>query len=522
VAGYGVATGVGAGLAASAAGAGAGAAGAAGLAAIPVVGWIALAAIAVNAISGGKLFGTKYKLDSATNNFSYGDGGIGGSQSITKVRQKALFGGRKWTTSTSAMSAEAQAAMNEAFSAIDSAVTQAATQLGIAAPDLIGASFKQEFDKKGNLKSEFGTIAGRVYKEAQDAFNQRYLAENLLNVAGLSSGHTAAMQQLANGYRGTPEALTDFATLMLAVAGDAKAGKLLWDDTDTALVRAVDTLDDLRQAGESLAETYKRVSEGARAYGELIAGVRGALLTHGLTDYAKAQLQIEQQYRAQVKQANDLAKALGLSGARAEDLAAIEMLRAQSMADLQQQMEQQRDQFLGGLRLSDLAPGTDQDKLTDAMGQLQAAVAAGDLQQAQQLAQSALGFGRNLYASGSDYNALYGSVTDLLNTLDPAAAGLTSDALQQLADTMQTLPDDIAAAMFDLLAQQTALPPVPASVPPPVTPTSSDPMGTASSSVEAQLATIAANTAASVEISQEALRTARRAELAANNTKVRG
>ncbi len=521
---YGLATGVGAGLTASAAGAGVGAAGAAGLAAIPVVGWVALAAIAVNAISGGKLFGTKYKLDSASNNFTYGDDGFGGTQSVTKVKQQSLFRGRKWSTSTSALSEEAQAAMDQAFQAINSAVTQAAVQLGISAPDLLGASFKQEFDSKGNLKSEFGTIAGRVYKEAQDAFNQRYLAENLLNVAGLASGHAATIQQLASPFRSSPEALTDFATLMLAIAGDAKAGKLLWDDTDAALQRAVGTLGDLRHAGESLAETYKRVSEAAHAYGDLIGGVRAELLTHGLSDYAQAQLQVEQQYRAQVKQANDLAKALGLSGARAEDLASIEQLRAQRMADLQLQMEKQRDEFLGNLRLSDLAPGTDQDKLTDAMQQLRTAVAGGDLQRAQQLAQSALGFGRNLYASGTDYNALYGTVTSLLDDLDPVTAGLTADALQQLADTMETLPNDIASALFALLAQPAPLPPPPAGSAAPVTPAGGDATGTTSSassgSSAAALAAIAANTAATAAATDELLRQQKRADLAAANTKV--
>lgn len=460
-AGYGLSLAAGAGMTAYAGGAGLAASGTAAIGAIPVAGWIALAAIAIDKLSGGKLFGTKFKVESGENQFTYADGAFTGAQEITKVRQRSLFRGRKWTTEAGDIGDEARDALSQAHAAISDAVAQAAAQLGVTAPALLAATFKQEFDGKGNLKREFGEIAGRTYREAQDAFQQRYLAENLLAVAGMA-GHADTIDELANRYRGTAEALTDFSTLMLAIAGDAKAGALLWEDTDEALTKAVATLEALRGAGESLAKTYERVVGGARQYGQLIAGVRGELLTRDLSDFARAQLDVELQYRAQVKSANELAKALGLSGARAEDLAAIEQLRAVRMADLQQQMERQRDEFLGNLRLSELGPGTDRSKLADAMGQLQAAVAAGDMQRAQQLSQTALGFGRNLYASGSDYNALYGQVTALLQQLDPADAGLTSDALQQLADTMETLPNDIAAALFGLLQGQTPTPPPPA------------------------------------------------------------
>lgn len=428
---------------------------------IPVVGWVLAAAALVDMVSGGKLFGTKFKPESSAMDLAFGPDGASGRQEVVEVRNRSLFRGREWRTRSDPLKGEAKAAVDQVFDDIRASMIDAARQLGVEAPEAVAATFRAEYDKNGKLTRESGTIAGRRYNEDQETFFTRYGLENLLAVAK-AVGSASEIEQLAGGYRGSVDALKDFTTLVLAIQGDLSKSIALWEDSEGALTRVVSVVESMRQGGESLADTYARVMSGARQYGQLIAGVRGELLTRDLSDFARAQLDVELQYRAQVKSANELAKALGLSGARAEDLAAIEQLRAVRMADLQQQMERQRDEFLGNLRLSELGPGTDRSKLADAMGQLQAAVAAGDMQRAQQLSQTALGFGRNLFASGSDYNALYGQVTGLLQQLDPADSGLTSDALQQLADTMETLPNDIAAALFGLLQGQTPTPPPPA------------------------------------------------------------
>ena len=85
------------------------------------------------------------------------------------------------------------------------------------------------------------------------------------------------------------------------------------------------------------------------------------------------------------------------------------------------------------------------------MKELERAVAGGDT--------SAAGggtgrpwFGRNLYASGKDYNGLYDQVTGLidgmkvgdLNTEDGTSMG-------QLADAIEALPDNFSRAVFDLV-----------------------------------------------------------------------
>ncbi|HEY0914145.1 MAG TPA: hypothetical protein VGE22_04675, partial [Solimonas sp.] len=450
------------------------------------IGWAALGAFALNSITGGKLFGTSYKMESASQQWGISQAGATGSQSVTEVKQQSFFRGRKWRTTTSALDAEAMAAVNELFGTLSKTVAMAAQQLGIDVPDIVGGTFKREFDSKGNLKREFGTIAGRVYYEAQDAFAARLVGENMLAVAK-AAGSAAELEQLANAYRTTGEELQSFATLALAVQEDLRNANGIWKqvDGDGVMTRIVDYIEGMARAGESLADAYTRVQQAITQYGDLIGGVRAQIATRGLTQYQKAQLEVELAYRQQVKQANELAKALGLSGARAEDLAAIEQLRALNMADLQAQyaaQQAQNAQWLQDLALSDLSPLTDAQKLTQAMGLLQTSVAEGDIQRAQKLAEQVLGLGRNLYASGEDYNALYAQVTALVGDLSTQSMedlqGLTNEQLANLADVVSGLPAQIAQELAALLVAPPPpvsgtteptppMPPAPTPVPPP-------------------------------------------------------
>jgi len=184
--------------------------------------------------------------------------------------------------------------------------------------------------------------------------------------------------------------------------------------------------------------------------------------TRGLNAFQRAALEVERQYRAHVSTANDLAKSLGLSGARAEDLAKIEQWRAVNMADVQRQLETERKQLQVDLSLSPYSPLNDKQRLSEAMAQLSSAVASGDIQRARSLSQTALDVGRNLYASGRDYNALYTHVNGLLNTLDD---GLNLDmddgtTMGDLADILVNLPNNIAKSLFEQLYAPPAPPPV--------------------------------------------------------------
>ncbi|MCR6661823.1 MAG: tape measure protein [Luteimonas sp.] len=483
----------------------------AGLGSIGPVGWAALGASLLDRVTGGGLFGTSYKPESGAAEFSIGQGGARGFTSQTEVRRRSLFRGRQWRTTTSALDADAQSAIDDLFNSIASAMAEASAAVGASVPAMISGTFRQEFDAQGNLQREFGTIAGRVYNEAQEAFAERLLAENLLAVAR-AAGNAAEIDRIANGYRQSASSLSEIANFMVAVQADIHNGVALWSETgDGVLTSVTAAFERLSRAGETLIETYQRITTGARAYGDHIAGVEAEIRTAGLSQYQRAALDIETQYRQQTRTANELARALGLSGARAEDLASIEQLRAIRMADLQRVMEEERNRTLEDLRLSQYSPLTDREKLNDSMSQLQAAVTAGDVSRARQLSETALGLGRNLYASGRDYNGIYNQVTAMLESMGLDNLDLDMDdgtTMGELADILLDLPGGIARELFALLYNPTTS--VPNVVDPPVidtpgTGTTTTPR-TGGGGVEDRLDVLIALFAKSLNVSEESLR----------------
>jgi tape measure domain-containing protein len=231
---------------------------------IPVVGAIVGAAVLVNSLTGGGLFGTKFKTVSSGIDFTIGDSGASGFEFQNQTKKKALFGGKKKRTLTSALDEDAQQAIDDLFAQLTQSLAEAAKTLGVEVPTLISGSFRQEFDKKGNLGKEFSTIAGRVYNESQQAFAQRLQAENIvalvdsaLNLDELGSAQDEA-SQIAERWRGSAERLLAGAQFLLLATTDLRNGfNLLGTGTLTGITALIE---DLAKAGEPLAQAYARVS----------------------------------------------------------------------------------------------------------------------------------------------------------------------------------------------------------------------------------------------------------------------
>lgn len=90
----------------------------AGLAAIPVVGWIALAAMLIDHFSGGKLFGTKFATKAATQALNITAAGGDATTVLHQERQGALFSGKKKRDKTVESSPEAEKAAQDLFKSI--------------------------------------------------------------------------------------------------------------------------------------------------------------------------------------------------------------------------------------------------------------------------------------------------------------------------------------------------------------------------------------------------------------------
>lgn len=373
---------------------------------------------------------------------SYGFGGFDG-QTYADIKQKGGFfrSDKKWTQ-YGAVDPGIDRTFDMAARQVRGAATGLAKQLGVDLTQQLGGVrvslgklqlSADSAEAKSQLEAYLGDMTNRLFTEAVKA----------AGFGGQLDGYFEASDVF--------NALS--ASIALAVGNADELGRALNGMEVDKVNKAVDYFQDLASvAGTDLATQVEKVTGLLGNYASLMADVSTQLMTGDLSSYQQHALSIERTYRQQVKSANDYAKALGLSGARAEDLAKIEALRAMNMGKLQAQIDKDKKAMQYGLSISDLSPLTDQQKLGEAMKELERAVAGGDTSAAQAAAQAALGFGRNLYASGKDYNGLYDQVTGLidgmkvgdLNTEDGTSMG-------QLADAIEALPDNFSRAVFDLV-----------------------------------------------------------------------
>ncbi|MDT3447827.1 tape measure protein [Stenotrophomonas maltophilia] len=378
---------------------------------------------------------------------SYGFGGFDG-QTYADIKQKGGFfrSDKKWTQ-YGAVDPGIDRTFDMAARQVRGAATDLAKQLGVdLTQQLAGVRVSlgklqlsaDSAEAKSQLEAYLGDMTNRLFTEAVKA----------AGFGGQLDGYFEASDVF--------NALS--ASIALAVGNANELGRALNGMEVDKVNKAVDYFQDLASvAGTDLATQVEKVTGLLGNYASLMADVSTQLMTANLTQYQSQALSIERTYRQQVKSANDYAKALGLSGARAEDLAKIEALRATNMGKLQAQIDKDKKAMQYGLSISDLSPLTDQEKLGEAMKELERAVSGGDTSAAQAAAQDALGFGRNLYASGQDYNSLYGRVTGLidgmkigdLNTQDGTSMGT-------LADAIEALPDNFSRAVFDLVVNNDA------------------------------------------------------------------
>lgn len=322
--GYGAALGASgalAGGASAAAGATSGALGAAG--AIPVAGWIIAAIAAIDMITGGKVFGTRYRAESGTTSLNLSEEGGSASQTIREVRQRALFGGRQWRNRSVTASDEAVEAAQQLFDNVRGVMTDAARALNGEAPAMIDAALRTvvEYDKKGKVKATkyFVDLMGRTWEEeTAEAATQRIMAESMIAtidsilgttveaastaagaatgdvVAGAGAGvargigevtdvlaKTVAVAQgeasaIAERWRGDAATLMDGAQMLLAAATDIRRGAGLLGEGGT-LTQVADLIEDLQEPGEALAATYQRVAASAALLDEAL-GLAGVSL----------------------------------------------------------------------------------------------------------------------------------------------------------------------------------------------------------------------------------------------------
>lgn len=270
----------GAGMAAGEAGAMTGAAGAMGagagaMAAIPVIGWIALAAMLVNMISGGKLFGTSWQAKNSQQGITVGPDGGSAFLKLYETKQGAFFSGMKKRTIDQAPGQDAIDAANGVYKNLMDSMTRDAKALGVAVLPAIDASFETitEYDKKGKAKSTktLTTFMGQTYEESFEDFQKRIAAEGTISEVGASLAKqaggnvtelnkvTGQLNDVVSKWRADAATLVDGAQFLLAVQKDVLNGQGVIRQGVDSLMETVKVVQDVQTSGESLSDTYSRV-----------------------------------------------------------------------------------------------------------------------------------------------------------------------------------------------------------------------------------------------------------------------
>ena len=468
-AGYAGMIGIGAASAASTAVAGGAsilAAGKAALSAIPVAGWVALGGIALNKLTGGGLFGTKYATQEQGTNIDVGAGGGSASAWEYQTRKKSLFRGTARRTVTSAASDEVVQAANDLYTLISQTAQGASEALGVATANIISGSFKTVYDKSGNLKEELATVLGRTYKESFEEFGSRLQAENIIAQVGQLDSTASA---IAERWRTSAETLLDGAQFLLAAAADFSSSSSIL--SEVGLSRLTDLIEHLQLSGESMTEAYERVMGGVSTYAGIVAEASTEIATSGFSNFAKQLLQIRQEERQRTRVLQEQAKALGLTAAREQDLATVREA-AQRKTDalilgleselidlainrLNDQIQQlggslegagnKLADFIASLRLSDtLSPESDATRRGTARSLMDSAAAAGNIDDFTKYATEFLEVSRALNASSKAYLSDY----ELVQRMAAQMAGNSgaADGLAALYEQRAALQAQVEAA----------------------------------------------------------------------------
>lgn len=248
---------------------------AAGFAAIPVVGWIALAAMGLNMITGGGLFGTAAKPYGSEQTLNVGQGGADISAAIDEKGKKSLFRGSYYKTVPVAVDQQTKDGVAAFFAGLQQAAEQESEAFGQSTAAIVTGSWHATYDKAGKLLTQESTIAGEKFKESIQDFQTRLIADTLLANMGDAS---AEAQAIAKQWQSTAADLMAGAQFLSQAELDIKQGHALVEgDTLTQLTAFVTGMEG---QGESLIQAYARLSAE-------VTDVQGILVNLGL-DSGKA------------------------------------------------------------------------------------------------------------------------------------------------------------------------------------------------------------------------------------------
>jgi predicted O-methyltransferase YrrM len=423
---------------------------AAGLAAVPVVGWIAIGAMVLDKLTGGGLFGTAWKPTGNTGvNISTTAGGADIDATAEEKKKQALFAGSKTKTVSVDVPQSDIDDLNKFFDTLNTGLAAYAAQFKKTG-EVLDSSFSQTFDKKGNVTSTTENIGGQSYNDTtvQD-YQSRLQAlsfEKVITDMGIDVSKFVDNTQDATDLLAQVQSVA--ATVQEANTNLTNGFKFLGLGANETLNSVINFTEGLNVAGETLQQTYERLVAAQQQYDQFVAQFAPA--TSYVDPFEQSIATLYDQMNAAMASANAYAKAAGAAGATQKDLTNIMTFYTSQMAAATVQLQasaqslafslglttqgtlDQVDQAISDLQnsattasssvsgfgdtiaavsqkatdamnllLGDLSPLNDQQKLQTALQGLRAGTVTAD---------QVLEIGRRLYASSQQYNDLFKQV----------------------------------------------------------------------------------------------------------------
>jgi len=317
-------------------GAAAGTGAIAGLGALGPIGWIALGAMVIDTLSGGKLFGTAGKMVEGSTALNVTSTGANETGSYTLKGQQPLFGGSSWTAHDFTPDKASQDAAAAFFKQLQDGTTAFAKQFGETIGTVVGGTFQSIFDKNGKPTGVTNsTVLGVTYKnETQTQFAERLQADSYLGVLDkMGLGASKFVASLQGNADKLFAGVMDFATTAQAVNVDLKSGlRFMAAQAGTTLVSVMAFVEGFRQGGETLVQAYTRLAQAQNAYDKFVSAFKPAATY--VDDFEAKLAGINDGMKANIATANALAKAAGAEGASVSDLVNIHQAAANQFSAL--------------------------------------------------------------------------------------------------------------------------------------------------------------------------------------------
>jgi len=277
----------------------------------PIAQAIGQIAQSLNAITGGRLFGTSYELTGSGFSGGVGSGGVSGSQYTESQRERSFFRGTQTRIDTSELDSQIREVLQKIQDAAVEIAEASAQALGVDVPNLVSGSIEQEFDADGNLVSSISTVLGRTFNEGIEEFGMRVSAENIIAslnqafdpivveydqvvqlfddygrvIGSFTQTANALVNEadfIANRWRMDAETLLDGAQMLLAAGTDIVNGVGLFD----TLTEVADTIEAMQKPNESLLDAYSRISEATSQLTDAL-GVMGLSLDNSRQEFVQ-------------------------------------------------------------------------------------------------------------------------------------------------------------------------------------------------------------------------------------------